>query len=154
MVPEGRERIWKTGIYLGLKGDYYSSLHILCPQIENFFRCVAKECGDIVVTLDDDGTSQKKALSTVLDLPHLNECYDPNIIFTFKALLDEKTGANLRNLVAHGIMNEKDANSGIDVYLLCVAIKLIALASNKIYELYDTSERLRRSLSLKYEGSI
>ena len=35
IIPVGRENIFLAGLYHGLKGDIYISLHILAPQIEN-----------------------------------------------------------------------------------------------------------------------
>jgi len=37
LIPDDRKNIFKRGILLGLNGDFYTALHILAPQMENFF---------------------------------------------------------------------------------------------------------------------
>lgn len=50
IIPNGRERIFQSGIYMFLNGDYYEALHILAPQVENLFRNIAREVGGVTVS--------------------------------------------------------------------------------------------------------
>ena len=86
----GREDIILNGIYFGLVGDYYTSLHILAPQMENLFRTIARDVGGVTFTLENDNTSKVKVLSSVFEIDELKECYDENILFVFRALLNEQ----------------------------------------------------------------
>lgn len=137
IIPTGRERIILKAIYEGLKGNIYLALHVLAPQLENIFRNIAESVGGIVITLEDDGTSQKKTLSSIFDLPELLECYDNDILFLFRGLLNEKAGSNIRNEIAHGVMSEETARSGTSVFLLCATIKLLSYTSNQALEIYN-----------------
>lgn len=38
IIPDGRERIFQSGLYMFLNGDYYEALHILAPQVENLLE--------------------------------------------------------------------------------------------------------------------
>ena len=143
IIPKGRERIVRKGVYAALAGDYYTALHILAPQVENIFRTLAEEVGALTVTLKEDGTSMEKVLSSVFDLPELVDCYEGDILFTFKGLLNEQAGANIRNNIAHGIMNEGTAFSGASVYFLCATIKMLSFTSVKCMEVYDKCEKLK-----------
>ena len=136
IIPTDRERIILKAVYEGLKGNIYLALHILAPQLENIFRNIAESVGSIVITLKDEGTSQKKTLSSIFDLPELLECYDNDILFLFKGLLNEKAGSNIRNEIAHGIMDESTGNSGTSIYLLCATIKLLSYTSSQALEIY------------------
>lgn len=80
-----------------LNGEFYEAMHILAPQVENLFRNIAREVGGLTVTLKDDGSSLEKVLSSILSLPELLDCYDNDILFTFRGLLNEQAGANIRN---------------------------------------------------------
>lgn len=100
IIPDGRERIFQSGLYMFLNGDYYEALHILAPQVENLFRNIAREVGGLTVTLEKDGSSMEKVLSSILSLPELVDCYDNDILFTFRGLLNEQAGANIRNVNA------------------------------------------------------
>lgn len=97
----------------------------------------------MTVTLKEDGTSMEKVLSSVFDLPELVDCYDGDILFTFEGLLNEQAGANIRNNIAHGIMNEGTAFSGASVYFLCATIKMLSFTSVKCMEVYDNCEELK-----------
>lgn len=143
IIPEGRERIFGSAIYMILCGQYYEAIHILAPQIENLFRYIAKEVGGLTVTLENDGSSKEKVLSSIFDLPELVDCYDNDILYLFKALLNEQSGANIRNEVAHGIVNEASASSGIYLYFAIAVIKLLALTSVEYYKILKTSDKLK-----------
>lgn len=143
IVPEGREKIFTVAIYLGLQGQYYEALHILAPQTENLFRNIAKLAGGITSKLKGDGTSEEKMLKKIFSMQELTDCYDENILFLFKGLLNEQAGANIRNLIAHGLMEEKEANSGIGIYFFCAIIRLLALTSKECLGILKTSEKLR-----------
>lgn len=129
IIPEDRKNILRFGIFHGLKGNLYVALHILAPQMENIFRELAYDCGSIITSFDDDGTEEAKSLTHVFDLPELTDCYDEDILFVFKGLLNEKSGFNLRNQIAHGILDHSEANNSIAIYFLCVCIKIFSLCS-------------------------
>lgn len=146
LIPDDRKHIFKLGIMQGLNGDYYAALHLLVPQIENLFREIARMCGGLVTTFEDDTTEQAKVLSSIFDMPELLACYDNDILFLFKGLLNEKTGANLRNRVAHGIIDSDEGNGPIAIYFLVAVIKLCSWYSNecikKMHLLHDEIKQI------------
>ena len=137
IIPEGRERIFLAGLYQGMVGNLYRALHILAPQVENLFRKIAELAGAVVSTLNSDATSDAKLLSSIFELPELLDCYDNDILFLFKGLMNEKVGANIRNEIAHGLMSEKKGNSGSARFFFCWVLKLLAFTSNKYHELWN-----------------
>lgn len=149
IIPLGRERIFRSAIYMALKGQCYEALHILAPQVENLFRNIAKEVGGLTVTLENDGTSKEKVLSSIFDLPELMDCYDNDILFIFKGLLNDQAGANIRNSIAHGIIEEGDGNSGASLYFICAVIKLLLYTSVSCYDIVKRSEKLHSYVELK-----
>lgn len=142
IIPKGRENIILNGIFWGLTGDYYSALHILAPQMENLFRNIAKEVGGITFTLEDNNTSKVKVLSSVFEIEELNDCYNEDILFTFRSLLNEQAGANIRNDIGHGIMDEERGNSYLGAYFISVVIKLCFFTSIEGQEILNNSENL------------
>lgn len=143
IIPDGRERIFQSGLYMFLNGDYYEALHILAPQVENLFRNIAREVGGLTVTLEKDGSSMEKVLSSILSLPELVDCYDNNILFTFRGLLNEQAGANIRNEIAHGIISEYACSTGVCLYFGVAVIKLLSLTSASCYQILKNSEKLK-----------
>ena len=143
IIPDGRERVFQSGLYMFLNGDYYEALHILAPQVENLFRNIAREVGGLTVTLEKDGSSMEKVLSSILSLPELVDCYDNDILFTFRGLLNEQAGANIRNEIAHGIISEYACSTGVCLYFGVAVIKLLSLTSASCYQILKNSEKLK-----------
>lgn len=118
-------------------------MHILAPQVENLFRDIAQGAGGITVTLEKDGTSMEKVLSSILSLPELMDCYDNDILFIFRGLLNERAGANIRNEIAHGIISESACSTGACLYFGVAVIKLLSLTSSPYYQILKNSEKLK-----------
>lgn len=131
IIPESRKEIIREGLYLGLTGKLYASMHILLPQTENIFRNLVKMCGDTVTFLKDDGTESYKPLSALFKSDKLRECYSEDIIFTFQSIMDDPIGENLRNLNAHGLLEPKKGSSMSAVCFLCLLVKLLVMYSPK-----------------------
>lgn len=143
IIPDGRERIFQSGLYMFINGDYYEAIHILAPQVEKLFRNIAREVGGLTITLESDGSSLEKVLSSVFCLPEMLDCYDNDILFTFRGLLNERAGANIRNEIAHGIMDEYTCSTGACLYFGVAVIKLLSLTSHSCYQIFKNSEKLK-----------
>lgn len=143
IIPEGRERIFQSALYMFLNGDYYEALHILAPQVENLFRNIAREVGGLTVTLENDGSSMEKVLSSIFSVPELLDCYDNDILFIFKGLLNEQSGANIRNEIAHGIISEYASSTGVCLYFGVAVIKLLSFTSVSCHQILNSCEKLK-----------
>lgn len=143
IIPQGRERIFRSAIYMALQGQEYEAIHILSAQVENLFRSLAKELGALTVTLENDGTSKEKVLTSVFDLPELIDAYDNDILFLFEGLLNDQAGANIRNNVAHGLLIEPSAKSGACIYFICAVIRLLSYTSSECTKLLINSSKLK-----------
>ena len=124
LIPKGREKVIRRGLLIGLQGDFYSALHILIPQFENIIRHLVELCGGASYFIEANGDLKVSAIGTLLNNPELNECYDPDVLFCLKGLLDQKTGSNLRNDIAHGVL--EPGNSSISLYFVALMIKLLS----------------------------
>lgn len=143
IIPEGRESIFQKAICMFLRGEFYEAIHILAPQTENLFRNIATEVGGLTVTLENDGSSMEKVLSSIFSLPEMLDSYDNDILFTFRGLLNEQAGANIRNEVAHGIIEEAACSSGVCLYFGAAVIKLLTYTSTSCYKIFKNSEKLK-----------
>lgn len=125
IVPDGRSSIMAKGFYYGLKGDMMLAMNILSSEMENVFRNLAAMCGDNVYGLKGDLSEAFEPLTTIFKFDKLNECVDPDIIFLFDGMMNQPLGANIRNLVNHGMMSEAEAGSGNVLYFFCACMKYI-----------------------------
>lgn len=135
IIPEGRNQVLLSAIFYGLNGELFEALHILAPQMEKLFRTIAEECGSVMAELKKDFTVQEKLLTSIFDDEILWDCYDNNILFLFKGLLNEKSGANIRNEIAHGIMTSSKGNSAVAIYFYCLVLKVLSFTSKKCYRI-------------------
>ena len=135
VIPPNREDIVLTGIYYFLSGNYYEALHILAPQTEAIFRYIACLLGANILTLEKDGSSKKKVLSSIFEIKELRDGYDNNILFIFEGLMNSEFGGNIRNRIAHGIMEQEEASSGKALFFGSAVIKLLSFTSNKCREI-------------------
>lgn len=130
-VPQGREHQFAKGLYAGLTGDFFTSTHILIPQIENSVRYLLRRQGALPSKIDiDKGIEDERDLNTTLfpiNYPQINSIFDEDTLFDLQGLLIERSGSNLRNRMAHGLINDGEFNSPIMSYLWWVTLRLCCL---------------------------
>lgn len=149
IVPENRKNIFKYAIYLFFNDKRYEAMHILAPQVENLFRELAKNCGGSITTIDKNGIGQVKLLKSIFETTELIECYNPDILFLFRALLIECACGNIRNDIAHGLLDEADIKRSEYSYFFGALIKLILYTSKKAFSIIKDSNKLKKILMVK-----
>lgn len=123
-VPENRLYLYSRGVYAGLTGDWVSSMHILIPQLENSIRYVLHRQGTVTSSLTAEGTQEAFNLNRLLYLPEAQELFGVDTVFDMRGLLVEKTGANARNELVHGLNPDGYFFTPEPVYAWWVAIRL------------------------------
>lgn len=123
-VPRGHELIFAKGLLAGLEGDYCVSLHLLIPQIENSIRHILARAGVLTSGIDDNGIQDERSLNVTLYMEELEKMFGRALAFDLQSLLVERSGANLRNRMAHGLMSHGSFYSIHAPYLWCLVIRL------------------------------
>lgn len=125
-VPPGREMLYARGLYAGLTGDMLVASHILLPQLENSFRYVLEQQEHILSGLDDDQIQDDYTLNKIFyDYEsELQEILGEDLLFDLQGLLIERFGSNLRNLVAHGLLDGYELLPRQMLYLWWVTLRL------------------------------
>ncbi|WP_019501164.1 DUF4209 domain-containing protein [Pseudanabaena sp. PCC 6802] len=126
-IPTGREYLFAKGLYAGLDGDFLTSTHILIPQIENSIRYLLWQKGVITSGLDDSGIQNEHNLNSTLYRPELASIFNEDTLFDLQCLLVEHSGSNLRNRMAHGLINDGEFSHPIMVYLWWLTLRLCCL---------------------------
>ena len=153
LIPDDRKHIFKLGLYYGLKGDFYTALHLLAPQVENLFRELAKLCGGLVTDFNDDGSEQVKGLTSIVKIPELIDCYDANVLFIFEGLLNRVAGANIRNKIGHGIMDSDEGNSQTSKFFFAAVVKWLSWYSPDCYPIYTSIKDDFNSATMDFKCS-
>jgi hypothetical protein len=125
IVPPHREILFSKGLYAGYDYDYISALHLLCPQIEHLVRYHLKNAGAKTSTLDSSGIETENGLSTLVDLPEMKTVFGNDLAFEIKTLFCDPLGSNLRNEIAHGLVDHNTCNSYPSIYAWWLSLKLV-----------------------------
>jgi len=126
-VPQGREYLFAKGIYAGLSGDFFTSTHILIPQIENSIRELLWQKQSVITSKLKNGIQHENDLNTMLYITDITSIFDEDTLFDLRGLLIEDKGSNLRNRMAHGLISDNEFNSPIMSYLWWITLRLCCL---------------------------
>ena len=125
VVPTGRELLFGKALFAGFDHDFITALHILAPQIEHMVRSHLKQAGVKTTTLDSHGIETENGLSSLMELPETTKIFGEDLCFEIKALFCDPAGPNLRNNVAHGLLDDKACRSPYAVYAWWLGLKLV-----------------------------
>lgn len=125
IIPPGCEVLWAKGLFFGFECDFVVSTHLLIPQLEHLVRMIMKQSELKTTTLDSDSIETENGLSALLDNPDIEKVMDKNLIFEFKALLSDAVGPNLRNEMAHGLLEADRTESVYAIYLWWLCLRLV-----------------------------
>ncbi len=95
------------GVRAWFQGDHVKAVHVLVPQIERALRKIADQV-EIPVTKAHPkvaGTSVAIGLGDILYSAKVIEALGPNVTLHMQALYSDPRGLNLRNEIAHGLLD-------------------------------------------------
>jgi len=125
IVPKGRERLFGKALFAGYEKDFVSALHLLVPQIEHMVRWHLRAVGIKTTNLDKDGIENENGLSALMELPEVTQIFGEDLSFELKALFCDAFGPNLRNELAHGLLDDEACHSTYAIYAWWLGLKLV-----------------------------
>ena len=128
-VPAGREEIFARGMDAGMNGDFLVAVSLLTPQVENAVRIVLKKAGVVTSKIDMRNVEQERVLGALLDMDEAERVFGRDLMFDLRGLLVEKFGSNMRNELAHGLLDVDDFKGPDAEYLWWCALRLMFLPS-------------------------
>lgn len=124
VVPGGRASIIAKALFAGFERDLVSALHLLVPQVEHLVRWHLKSAGVKTTTLSVEGIENENGLSTLVDLPEVEQIFGEDLTFELKALFCDAFGPNLRNELAHGLLSDGDCQTAHAVYAWWLLLRI------------------------------
>lgn len=124
IVPAGRASLIAKGLFAGFERDLVSALHLLVPQVEHLVRWHLKAAGVKTTTLSIDGIETENGLSTLVDLPEVATIFGDDLAFELKALFCDAFGPNLRNEVAHGLLDATNCQTAQTFYAWWLVLRI------------------------------
>ena len=125
IVPRGRERLFGKALFAGYEKDFVTALHLLVPQIEHMVRWHLKAAGIKTSTLDPDGIENEIGLSALMELPEVPQIFGEDLSFEINALFCDPFGPNLRNELAHGLLDYEACFSTYAIYAWWLGLRLV-----------------------------
>ncbi|MEL7798038.1 MULTISPECIES: DUF4209 domain-containing protein [Idiomarina] len=131
IVPENRHELLGYALWLGFEYEFGNAIHLLSPQIEHIVRTNLKEAGANTRRSDENGITNEIGLSSLLELTECKSVFGEDITFELKAIFSEALGFNLRNNVAHGLLDDNSACQISSVYAWWFTLKIVLKSINK-----------------------
>lgn len=104
-------------IVAGFGGDFLLIAHMIPPQFEALIRQAVEGAGGVTSSMDAEGIQFEKTLNQLLEMPEAITVFGVNGVFELQDLLTDNLGGNLRNEVAHGLVDDERMFRGDVLYL-------------------------------------
>jgi Domain of unknown function (DUF4209) len=128
VVPPGHKRLVGIALARGWNFRFAEALHVAVPQVEAIVRHHLKGVGAQTTTLDDDGVEMEVGLAALLERREVDEIFGDCVAYDLRYLFGSGFGANLRNDVAHGLLDDgQAAGSASAVYAWWLLLVLVTL---------------------------
>lgn len=128
VVPEGHATLWGAGLAFGMGGDYGPAAAVLVPQLEQLVRTLLKRNGAHTLYVDEQtGVEREKSLNALLDMDETADAFGAGLVLEMKALLVVQGAANMRNDIAHGLIDDTGAWSYNSLYMWWFCLRLVML---------------------------
>jgi predicted nucleic-acid-binding protein len=131
LVPPNRGRLFGKALFAGYNGDFVAAIHLLVPQIENMVRWHLQLQGVRTTASKSEGIEEEKALGSLMKSPETKQIFGQDIAFELKTLLCDPFGPNLRNQIAHGLLDYEACESVYAVYTWWLGLRLVFFSRDK-----------------------
>jgi hypothetical protein len=125
VAPPDRHHIIGKGLYEGYQSDFASAISILVPQLENIIRYHLSKRGVDTTTTTPEGLIHYVGMSALVEKECIDEIFGENFVFEFKAMFCDSQGFNLRNDLAHRILDDERYFSVEAVYAWHIVFRLV-----------------------------
>ncbi|MCU6376873.1 DUF4209 domain-containing protein [Morganella morganii] len=132
IVPNDRHEILRKIFTFGFNNDFLTAIHLLCPQIENFIRLMLKYSGVSTTTITKENEEMELGLSSLLEKNEICDVFEEDFIFELKMIMSTSGGSNLRNNLAHGLLNDLSATQASSKYIWWRFLRIVFHAATDI----------------------
>lgn len=125
-VPQSRWASFARGLALGFQGEFTLAAHLLIPQFENALRATLEAHGAVVSGLTPSGLQREHDLNRLFDMAETKALLGEDEHFEMESLLVHDAGANLRNRLAHGLLDD-GAHQALLVYFWWKVLRYVVI---------------------------
>lgn len=131
-INDTDKKVLKDSIENFKKDDYMSSLSLIVPRIESILREVIKKKGGtdlIVKSSNGNKYLAHKTFSECLKSIEIQDFFSEEMILLLKAVFSNNYGLNIRNELAHGLLDKYGYTEIANIIILII---ILHIASSKI----------------------
>ena len=125
IVPLSREVLFGKALAMGFNSDFAAALHLLVPLFEHLVRYHLKLANVVTTRLNEEKVESECSLSTLVGFPEVEDIFGIDFVFELKALLCDPLGLNLRNDLAHGLVDDGQAHSVFAAYVWWLSLRVV-----------------------------
>ncbi|MDD9783130.1 DUF4209 domain-containing protein [Priestia megaterium] len=126
-IGEENKEFIKVGVERLFEKDYISSLHILVPQFEDVIRGFFHKLGFVTTSIKKGTAQHEQTFNEFLERQDIKEVLPERTHKYIQILMVEQTGSNLRNKIAHGLINSSECNLMNNILVLHLYLVLTTL---------------------------
>ncbi|WP_161557023.1 DUF4209 domain-containing protein [Paenibacillus amylolyticus] len=136
-IEQARVFAYLKGLHAGFHGDFITSIHLLIPQFEHSLRLLLEHNDILATSFKPGGIQEEKNLNSILSIGELNNILGEDIVFDLQGLFIERTGSNLRNRIAHGLMKDNEFFQSDVIYAWWIILKVCFLIKLNFIQSYN-----------------
>jgi hypothetical protein len=110
---ESRRALLQSGVQAYFDGDFIKAVHVLVPQVEDTLRSLAAKSGIPVykTVRGASGITDVKSMNNILEDQRVRNMLTEDLWRYLTVLYIDRRGLNLRNDLAHGLINTESFNT-------------------------------------------
>jgi hypothetical protein len=130
IITEERYFFLELGINYFFNKEFISSVHLIVPQIEEAIRNLLEMNGGNILVFKN-GSYQLKTFDHILNDPIVIDVLTEDVCLYYKIIFTDSRGWNLRNNLAHGLLNPNDIDEQVNEQVLhaLLILGLVRLAN-------------------------
>lgn len=105
------------------KEDYVASLSLIVPRIESILREIIKRKGGAELTVKffkKKKYFERKNFSDCINSSEIQELFSQPMILLLKAVFSNNFGLNIRNKLAHGLLDKNEYTETANIVVLII----------------------------------
>lgn len=126
-INDTDKKVLKDSIETFKKDDYMSSLSLIVPRIESILREVIKKKGGtdlIVKSFNGNKYLAHKTFSECLKSIEIQDFFSEEMILLLKAVFSNNYGLNIRNELAHGLLDKYGYTEIANIIILIIILHI------------------------------
>jgi hypothetical protein len=131
-IPPGHAESVMRALVAGFQGDMLVAGHLVPPQLEAMVRHVVESRGGSTSMLEPGGVQPERPLGVLLETPEALQAFGEDGVFELQDLLTDQLGTNLRNEVAHGLLDDSGLFGTDVLYAWWLLLRYCVITSKQV----------------------